>query len=272
LNHCNFATVMKGLRYILLLFFFTNFIGNDEKTYRYLPNNCFSPGEQVEYRVHYGFFNAGEAKVVLHEDLYEVNGRVCYKVELFGNTTGLFDWIVKIRDTWGTYIDTTSIVPHHFYRLLQEGSYRKFEYTNFDHKRDTVIVTTLNKITKEVDTIEDFKVPDNAQDMVSGYYYLRIMDFSKLTPGDTLTIPAFLDDESFQFKIKYLGKEAIRSRIGNIESLVMEPIMPKNGIFSGKDAIKFWISDDQRKIPLKIRAQLFIGAVEVDITDYQEGY
>ena len=52
----------------------------------------------------------------------------------------------------------------------------------------------------------------------------------------------------------------------------MEPIMPKNGIFSGKDAIKFWISDDQRKIPLKIRAQLFIGAVEVDITDYQEGY
>ena len=41
--------------------------------------------------------------------------------------------------------------------------------------------------------------------------------------------------------------------------------MPDNEMFDGKNSVLFWLSDDENKIPLKIRAKMFIGAVEIDI-------
>ena len=45
--------------------------------------------------------------------------------------------------------------------------------------------------------------------------------------------------------------------------------MPKNSLFDGENSIKFWLSADQYKIPLKIKADMFVGAVEIDITNYK---
>ena len=41
-------------------------------------------------------------------------------------------------------------------------------------------------------------------------------------------------------------------------------------VFSGKEAIKIWMSADEDRIPLKIRANMFIGGVEVDVTEYKK--
>ena len=45
--------------------------------------------------------------------------------------------------------------------------------------------------------------------------------------------------------------------------------MPKNGLFDGENSIRLWMSDDAIRIPVKVRAELFVGAVELDITSYQ---
>ena len=47
--------------------------------------------------------------------------------------------------------------------------------------------------------------------------------------------------------------------------------MPENKLFNGQDAIKVWLSDDEDKIPLKVKAEMFIGAIEIDIKKYQRG-
>ena len=47
--------------------------------------------------------------------------------------------------------------------------------------------------------------------------------------------------------------------------------MPENKLFDGENSIKVWLSDDINKVPLKIRANMFVGAVEVDITDFKKG-
>jgi len=58
---------------------------------------------------------------------------------------------------------------------------------------------------------------------------------------------------------------------GHYDALVMSPVMPDNKMFDGENSIKVWLSDDQYKIPLKIKAKMFVGAVEVDIIEYQKG-
>lgn len=101
--------------------------------------------------------------------------------------------------------------------------------------------------------------------MVSGYYYIRTLDFSKIPEGEVVTIDAFFDEERYDFKIRYVGKETLRTKLGKFNAIVLQPLLPKNGLFTGEDAIKVWISDDANKIPLKVKASMFIGAIEIDI-------
>jgi hypothetical protein len=238
----------------------------DKQTfYRKIDNNSFDLGEKLEYRVHYGMINAAEASMEISDQVVYRNNRPCYKVDVWGRSVGLFDLITRINDNWGTYIDTAAIVPHGFYRILEEGRYRKFEYVDFDHDSNEAITTILDKTTKEPRERTVTSVPENVQDMVSGYYFIRTLDFSKMKEGEVISIHAFFDVEQYDFKVKYLGKETLRTKIGKFRTVVLQPLLPKNDLFTGEDAIRIWISDDSNKIPLKVKASMFVGAVEIDI-------
>lgn len=238
---------------------------NGGSTYRDVENYSFALGEKLEYRVHYGLLNAAIASMEIGESLVYKNDRPCYKVDVWGKSVGVFDLITRINDNWGTYIDTAAIIPHGFYRILEEGRYRKFEYVDFDHQKQEAITTILDKVTKKPRNVTVTEIPQNVQDMVSGYYYLRTLDFSKIKEGEVVTIDAFFDEEKYDFKVRYIGKESLRTRLGKFRAIVLQPLLPKNGLFTGEDAIKVWMSDDANKIPLKVKASMFLGAVEIDI-------
>jgi hypothetical protein len=238
---------------------------NEFSTYRQVDNHSFDFGEKLEYRVHYGMLNAAEASMEIANSVVYHNERPCYKVDVWGRSVGLFDLISSINDNWGTYIDTAAIIPHGFYRILEEGRYRKFEYVDFYHQKQEAVTTILDKKTQEPKDKIVSKIPENVQDMVSGYYYIRTLDFSKFSPGEIISIDAFFDEEQYDFKLRYLGKESIRTKIGRFQTIVLQPLLPKNGLFTGEDAIKIWMTDDNNKIPLKVKASMFVGAVEIDI-------
>jgi hypothetical protein len=45
--------------------------------------------------------------------------------------------------------------------------------------------------------------------------------------------------------------------------------MPNNKLFKGENAISVYLSDDRNKIPVLIQAEMFVGAVKVDMYKYQ---
>ena len=237
----------------------------EQASYRELENYSFDVGEKLEYRVHYGLLNAAIATMGISDKVVYRNGRPCFKVNINGRSVGVFDLITRINDNWGTYIDTAAIIPHGFYRILEEGRYRKYEYVDFDHQKMEAITTILDKKTKEPREPIVSSIPQNVQDMVSSYYYIRTIDFSKINEGEIITIDAFFDEECYDFQIRYLGKETVRTSLGKFRAIVLQPLLPKNGLFTGEDAIRVWMSDDANKIPLKIKASMFIGAIEIDI-------
>ncbi|CCH51098.1 hypothetical protein BN8_00003 [Fibrisoma limi BUZ 3] len=227
-------------------------------TYRRVVNNSFGPGEHIEYRVHYGFLNAAEAIVDVSPTLYKVNERPCYRVNVDGRTVGAFALVTKVRDTWRSYIDTNAILPQKFYTSLRENNYRKEENITFNHLNNTV--RAEERTERDV-----FHVPDNVHDVVSSYYFVRTIDFSKLNVGQVVEVPAFYDDTIYNMKVKYRGKDVIKTKFGRINVLKLTPIMPPNSFFKGDDAIKIWVSDDANKIPLKVEVELAIGSLDMDI-------
>jgi hypothetical protein len=245
---------------VLALLLGSAFISAD--TFRNVNNRSFTKGEHLLFRVHYGFINAGEASIDVGDTLYRINNRICYKVNVYGKSTGVFAIGMRIRNTYRSYIDTSAIIPHQFYANIQEGRYRKEERVFFDQQRHRVK-------SEEKDDKKEFETPNNVQDIVSGYYYLRTVDFNKLQVGDTVRIHAFFDDELYDFKVKYRGKDVVKTRFGKIKAIKITPVMPANRLFDGDSSIRAWISDDNNKIPVKIEADLLVGAVAMDLKEYR---
>lgn len=195
--------------------------------------------------------------------LYRVNNRICYRTEVVGNSKGAFDHIVRIRDVWGSYFDTVNYQPQKSFRSIQENRYRKKEEIYFDYERNKARLQT------EEGSPEEVAISPNVQDMVSGYYFMRMLGYENFRKNDTIRMNGIFENKTYDFKILFLGKEKIKTEFGKVNAFLISPIMPKNKLFRGKNPIKMWISDDQNRIPLKIEAELLLGSLDMDIVDYQ---
>jgi hypothetical protein len=255
----------------LILVILVLFIASSEKNnpYRVVKQDCIKPGERIEYRVHYGFINAGEAVMEIDEKIHRVNNRACYKIDVFGRTKGFFDMVTTVRDNWGTYLDTSAVVSQRFYQSIKEGKYLKKEVIDFDQINGVAIVNRLDNKDSTLIRKDEIETLPNMQDLVSGYYYMRTFNYDTMKIDEIFTVTGFFDDTTYHVKVKFLGREKLKTKVGEFDTFLMSPIMPKNSFFRGKNPIKAWISDDKLRIPLKVKAELIIGSVEIDIRSYE---
>lgn len=238
---------------------------SSKQPYRVIPNKSFGQGEKIEYRVHYGFINAATAKVEVSKGIVYVNQRPCYRVTITGRTVGAFDLISRVRDTWRAHMDTAAILPQSFERKIQEGKYRLDETVLFDHNNKKAIVNSKKREQENV----KFDIPKEVQDIVGSYYFLRTIDFKRITVGEIVEIPVFFDNENYKLKVKFAGKETIKTKFGKHESYKLVPFIPTNKFFKGENPMSIWVSNDINKVPLKVEVELKIGSLDMDITSYE---
>ncbi|MDO9000871.1 MAG: DUF3108 domain-containing protein [Bacteroidota bacterium] len=219
-------------------------------------NKAFKAGEVLTYRMHYGLINAGVAILEVKPNLIEVNGRKVYHIVGSGYTIGSTDWFFKVRDRYETYLDKDALLPWMFVRRVDEGGYKFSQDYAFNH------------YTKKVDigNNEKFDVPVGIQDMVSAFYSARNMDLSNAKAGDLFSITCFVDKEIWPLKIKFIGKETIETDLGKYRCLKFRPIVQKGRVFKKEEDLNVWISDDDNHLPMRVKADVLIGSIKMDIT------
>jgi hypothetical protein len=228
---------------------------------------AYGPKEALVYRLHYGFVNAGEARIEVDPTLYMINNKVCYKTAVIGSTTGTFDLAMHVRDQWISYIDTATKIPQRSMRDIVENSYRLKEMVMFDYPNSKAnVIRESGKELKK--STAAYTISSNVQDIVSGAYYLRTLDYSKMAVGTTISMKAFFEDKLYDFTVKYAGKEHVQTKHGFINAIKIQPVMPDNEMFDGGNSIRMWLSDDANKIPVKIEADMFVGKVEVELKSF----
>jgi hypothetical protein len=251
----------------LTLLIFASF-SEERKDFIQINNTSFGTGEVLNYRVNFGFFTVGKASTVVERKIYTMNDRPCYKVDAYGETLGFVSWISKVNDQWGAYIDTSAIVTHVSYRKIKEGNYRKDEIVTFDHDKLQAEVKVKDQKTGVYKAPKYFATPEHVRDLVGGFLYLRVIDFTKYKKGDTLSVDGFFEDSKYNLKIIYSGKEKVDTKIGKIPCHKLIPIMPDNKLFDGENSITCWISDDGNRIPVKISAKMFIGSTGIELVGF----
>jgi len=225
---------------------------------RTIKNGAFKAGEKLTYRIHYGFMDAGEAVIEIKKSPWTFDGREAFHAVGTGKTLGGFDWFFKVRDRYESYIDKDGIYPYRFIRDVDEGGYKiKQDYVFYPKKK---AVKTQDK--KELAT------PEFVQDMISAFYYARTMDFSKAKKGDVFTVTTIVDGEIFPLRIKYMGTEDIKIRMGKFSCMRFVPVVQEGRVFKSEDDMSVWITNDKNRIPLLVQSKILVGSIKMEVTDY----
>src|SRR5690606_15278825 len=107
-----------------------------------------------------------------------------------------------------------------------------------------------------------FSIADNAQDLLSSFYYARTFDTDNLKPGDEIPVDMFLDHEMFVFQLKYLGKEIMKTPYGRVRCLKFQPLVQSGRVFEEKEGMTLWVTDDANKIPVRMESELVVGSIK----------
>lgn len=225
-----------------------------------IRNVSFQNGESITFKVFYTlagmYIGAGEANFQV--GLTNLNNKPVYHAIGDGKTYSFYDSFFKVRDKYESYIDTASLQPYKFVRNVYEGGYTKYQTVNFDRSAK-----------KAVTNYGTFTVPECVQDVVSSIYYARNINFNKYKAGDKIPFSMFLDDETYNLYIRYMGKETIKTKYGKFKAIKFKPLLVKGTIFEGGEKMTVWVSDDGNKIPLRIESPISVGSVKVDMMSYR---
>ena len=119
-------------------------------------------------------------------------------------------------------------------------------------------------------TEKTFSVTENVQDIVSTFYFLRNHpNIDKLKVGESIVVDMFFDDEVYKFKLKFIGKEDLKTKFGTAPTMIFRPIVQSGRVFKEEESLTVWISDDENKIPLRIKANLAVGSIKADLDSFK---
>ena len=144
------------------------------------------------------------------------------------------------------------------YRLkIREGRHRRDKEIVFDHVKHTALfIDHIDKKRKE------YPVQNNVFDPLSVFYYVRTM---KLEVGKSVYVDIFDSKKLWNVEVQVLRKEKISTILGEVEAIVIRPLMKSEGIFNRKGEVLIWLTDDQKRIPVKMQTKVAVGAISATL-------
>ena len=243
---------------VFILFTFSFFVNCQNKNeFRRVENKAFKVGEKLNFDVKYGFVTAGIAIMAI-PGYKAISGRNVYNITFDVNTVPCFDWIYKVRDHYETYLDVDGLFPWRFEQHIREGSYSK-DFSAFFDQRNGKAKTNGG----------EYKIPKYVNDIVSAFYFARTLNYSKFNVGQTIRMQNFYNDSVYVLDVRYLGKDQVTVAAGTFNCIIVEPIIIKGGLFKSEGSILVWLSDDNFRIPVKVKTKIIIGSIDADLTSFQ---
>lgn len=169
-----------------------------------------------------------------------------------------------------TLMDYESLVPSVYTLAVKESSQLREAQMYFDWNENHAKFwekKVTEKAGREVRKM-DWEIPLFSQNVFSAIFYLRVF---KWEVGKTHSFRVSHDNENLIFKATALRREKIETAVGEFTALVIKPEIELQGFFKSIGDNFIWISDDDRKLVLRIESKIKIGSLVTEIVEIQPG-
>lgn len=221
-------------------------------------SSSFKEGEFLKYKIHYGLLNAGFTSLEIRETEDENTLHAIGK----GWTTGMVGMVFSVDDNYETFFDKNTHRPIHFIRKVYEGGYTKDKEIFFDFNKHRARVVNHKK-----ETDSTYFIQNDVKDMLQSFYYVRSINFDEYEENDTIDVRMFFDEQMYMVKVLVLGRERLKTKFGEIDCVVIRPLVQEGRVFKDEENVTLWVSDDHNKIPIRIKASILVGSVKADLIE-----
>ena len=213
----------------------------------------FKVGETLTYDVSWSaYVTAGTAVITVKEKKPSYNS-TAYYVVAEGRPTPLVSKLYSLYYKLDSLIDTYTLLPQRGSIYSEEGSRHRFRTTLFDRK------SNMAHFEYQVDGTAkaDLAVSPVAQDVLSAIYVIRAVPFRS---GERMTMPICDNGINYKLQIDTTGPESVKTGLGAVSALRLDlTIFDARNARVGRNTA-LWMSDDARRLPVKLRADLTVGS------------
>jgi Protein of unknown function (DUF3108) len=212
-------------------------------------------GERLEYTIRWGLISVGTADLSVN-DVVSIEGKTAYHILSTATSGSVIDAFFKVRDINESWIDVYNFNSIGYAKQIREGSYKADEWVMFNTENKTFAgQEQKNDNPPKFSTGE---IPGPVQDILSSLYYIRKSD---LKVGQDIVFDVNTT-ENWPLVVKVVKKETIAVPAGRFECFLVEPKLREEGVFVQKGKrVRVWVTADERKIPVLMKAEVFIGDV-----------
>lgn len=219
--------------------------------------------EELKYGLYYSFIKAGTA-YIKNRGITNVNGRNAFLIQTTAFSAPVIDAVYKVRDINLSWLDAEKFYSLGYAQSLREGRYKRDEWLTFDYDKNMYYGEVQKK--QDPRTISG-ELSINVLDMLTSLYYVRAQ---KLEVGKDIVFDIVNREKQYPLVVKVLGKETIKTEAGKFDCIKVEPMFRGEGIFVSKGkSLQVWLTDDEYKMPIKMKVEVFIGSVYAELLEYK---
>lgn len=229
----------------------------------------FRVGEKVVMSVRYFRAQAGELTLEVRPYV-EVNGRRSYRWHTGLRTTGMFSSFYSVEDWAETLVDVETLTPSVFNLQVKESAQLKTGKGYFDLRtlKGVYIEKKYTEKKGHEDKRQEWTLAPYAQNVFSAAFYMRVFSYEV---GKEYKFIVSDDEKNMIFKGKALRKERIDTDAGSFDTIVVKPEFEVDGVFKPVGDIFFWLTDDDRKLIVRIESEIKIGTLVMDAIRVERG-
>ncbi len=225
---------------------------------RPLPTaRSFQVGEQLTYEISWLNITAGTA-VMAVSDAGMDGGRLRAKLITTAQSRPAITKFFPVDNRVESIVDPATLLPEHLFFKRREGKKKEdIEYTF--HQNDGKVTVVKGGGT------ETLEMPPGTQDVISCLYFAR----SELSfqPGASLTMNVFHDKKNRKLDVQVEEIETVSGPWGEVEAARVLVVMPFQGLFLNQGNIRVWFTNDERRIPVRMKAKVIIGSIVADLVN-----
>lgn len=140
------------------------------------------------------------------------------------------------------------------YRVrLREGRHRRDKEVVFEHEKGRVSYIDHLRKSRRI-----YPIGNGTFDPLSSFYHIRSLP---LEVGRSLYVDIFDSKKMWHVEVQILRRERIRTSLGEFNTIVIKPLMQSEGIFNRKGEIEIWLTDDTKRVPVKMQTKAAVGSI-----------
>ena len=219
------------------------------------PGFNFPQKQTLTYSVDWRVFPAGTA--VLHFEAMGDRERLTANA----NTIGAINLLFHVDDRFQSTFDRQKGCTYQFDKQTVEGRRQINSTLRLDYAQGKSILDEKNQVTGQTKHVET-GIPGCLTDLLTGMFYAASQPMEL---GKSFVIPVVDAQRTVPVTMKVEGREEIKTTLGTFKTLRVQPTADA-GVVKNRGNIWIWYTDDDRHLPVQMRARLFWGTITFRLT------